>query len=237
MNQPYSCTTDLTSQRLTPRQAAWLLCGVSPLLLIPLWMAAIAGWGPSSAKENVACSGAGIVLLGMLGVCVTTDVAWRKIPNWATLTGLAWAWLLAGFGGLFASESPRPAGVPLADSLWGSLACFGIMLMIYSLAGGGAGDVKLMAAIGAFLGVRLGLQAMMWSYLVAATAVVAWGIWRVGLLRLIRAFLRQCGSVVLPLWVRPPDKQDREMLHRPMPLAPAFAIGTVVVLIVGDLIA
>jgi len=218
--------------RLSPRQIAWLTAWLLPLVLVPLWMLCLV-WLPLGGV-NVVGSGASIVLAAMLVTCTLTDLSWRKIPNWATFTGLAWALGLAGLSDLTALEPPL-AAVSWTDSLSGTVCCLGIMLVIYSLAGGGAGDVKLLAAVGAFLGVRLGIQALIGSYLVAATAVVAWGIWKIGLWRLISAFARQVGAIVLPLSIDRPESDARALLNQPMPLGPAIAIGTIAALAMGDL--
>lgn len=79
------------------------------------------------------------------------DLRTRRIPNkltfpflflgmmWSTYTGGAWGFLESIFAGIVLS-------VPF--------------LILYAFAGGGAGDVKLMAGIGAWLGLSTGFSAL-----------------------------------------------------------------------------
>jgi prepilin peptidase CpaA len=91
-----------------------------------------------------------IVVLGLTVAAAWVDLRTRTIPNGLVLTGLVVAFVLAfvlsGWrGGLFA--------------LAGALAGFFVFLPFYLLRGMGAGDVKLFAMVGAFLGPVHGLLA------------------------------------------------------------------------------
>jgi prepilin peptidase CpaA len=85
----------------------------------------------------------GLALLLLLALAVWQDLVQHRIPNLLTVGGLIAA-LLAHLilGGL--------AG--LVDALAGATVGFGCFLPLYLFKGTGAGDVKLMAAVGAFLG-------------------------------------------------------------------------------------
>jgi prepilin peptidase CpaA len=76
-------------------------------------------------------------------VACVTDVAWRRIPNWLTFgaTGLAVLTAL-GLGGW------RTAGWSIAGWAVGLL----LFLPLFALRGLGGGDVKLLAALGAWVG-------------------------------------------------------------------------------------
>jgi prepilin peptidase CpaA len=84
----------------------------------------------------------GVVTAGAL-TAAATDLRARRIPNWLTgplfVAGVAWAVSQAGWAGLLDSVV---AAVVLALPY--------VLLFLYG--GGGAGDAKLMGAIGAWLG-------------------------------------------------------------------------------------
>jgi prepilin peptidase CpaA len=84
-----------------------------------------------------------ILLFLILGTAIVSDLRWRKIPNW--LTGPA---VLAGLG-LHTSMNQLPG---LVFSLEGAALGLGLFLVMYLLGWMGAGDVKLYAAVGSFLG-------------------------------------------------------------------------------------
>jgi prepilin peptidase CpaA len=82
-------------------------------------------------------------LLGLLGLAAMTDLRSRRVPNWLTATVV-----VAGF-----AQSVTRFGLttPL-ESLEGLAIGFVLTFMMYAVGGRGAGDVKLMAGIGAWLG-------------------------------------------------------------------------------------
>jgi prepilin peptidase CpaA len=71
------------------------------------------------------------------------DMRYRRIPNWLILIGL-----LAGFS--MATVFSRTDG--LKTALLGAALAFAIYLPLFALRAMGAGDLKLMVAIGAFTG-------------------------------------------------------------------------------------
>jgi len=118
-------------------------------------------------------------MLGAL-ICATlgavSDIRARRIPNWLTygglLGGLALRTILEGWRGL-------------GQGAAGILACGGIFFLFYLVRGMGAGDVKLMAAVGAWTGVRQAVVVMI------ATAVAG------GILGVVyMVFYRRVGSTV-----------------------------------------
>jgi prepilin peptidase CpaA len=87
-----------------------------------------------------------VVLLLSVLVAMVTDLRSRRIPNWLTLSTL-----LLGFAlnALIAYPSPGN-GVWLSAK--GFALAFGLNLVMYMLHFTGAGDVKLLAAIGGMVG-------------------------------------------------------------------------------------
>jgi prepilin peptidase CpaA len=86
-----------------------------------------------------------LLLLVVLGAAVY-DVRYRRIPNWLSMSGI-----LAGL----ALNTFLYEGWPgLRLSLQGLVLGFGVYFLLYALRAMGAGDVKLMAAVGAIVGWR-----------------------------------------------------------------------------------
>lgn len=95
-----------------------------------------------------------IVLLGLLGVAVASDLRRHRIPNFLVVLGLALG--LAG-----QAYSGGISG--LGDGALGLLIGFGVFLPLYALGGMAAGDVKLMAMVGAFFTPQGALWAALFS--------------------------------------------------------------------------
>ena len=84
-----------------------------------------------------------IILLLILATAIASDLRWRTIPNW--LTGPA---ILAGLG----LHTFMNQWTGLVFSLEGAALGLGLFLILYVFGWMGAGDVKLYAAVGSFLG-------------------------------------------------------------------------------------
>lgn len=92
-----------------------------------------------------------------------TDFRTHKLPNWLTVSAF-----IAGV--VFHSVW----GQGLAFSLQGFALGFGILFVLFLIGGGGGGDVKLMGAVGAWLGWLLTLEVyFLTALLVALVSVVA----------------------------------------------------------------
>jgi len=85
-----------------------------------------------------------MVLIVLLLTAAVFDVLYRRIPNWLTVSGVLLGIALNAFIG------PPEAG--LVFSLAWLAVGFGIYAVLYALRAMGAGDVKLMAAVGALVG-------------------------------------------------------------------------------------
>lgn len=115
--------------------------------------------------QFVAAAGPDVLLawamrLGLLGLLIfvcMTDLRARRIPNRAVVAGflaaLAWHAFAPAGAGLFDRDFPGALG--LAASLAGALAAFGGFLLLHLAKTMGAGDVKLMAMLGAFFGLPM----------------------------------------------------------------------------------
>jgi prepilin peptidase CpaA len=84
------------------------------------------------------------VLLALVLGAAVYDVRYRRIPNWLSVSGVLIGLALNTF--LY-------QGWPgLRLSLLGLAVAFGVYFLLYALRAMGAGDVKLMAAVGALVG-------------------------------------------------------------------------------------
>jgi prepilin peptidase CpaA len=97
-------------------------------------------------------------LLGLLTVAAITDLRRRRVPNWLTATVV-----VAGF---LQSLTPLGLTTPL-ESLTGLIVGFALTFVLYAVGGRGAGDVKLMAGIGSWVGP----WSVVWIF--AAAAIVS----------------------------------------------------------------
>jgi prepilin peptidase CpaA len=91
------------------------------------------------------------VVIGAALVAAVWDLASRRIPNMLTVpvfaAGIAWAVRVGG-------------GAGLLDAILGGVILAFPYVLLFLFASGGAGDAKLMAAIGAWLGTINGLIAL-----------------------------------------------------------------------------
>ncbi|MGE5192083.1 MAG: prepilin peptidase [Deltaproteobacteria bacterium] len=168
-----------------------------------------------------------VLLLLLTATAAVTDVVYHKIYNWTTYPGIILA-LVVNF--LQNGWDEGTTGGPgLEDSLKGFALCGGLMLVSYVLFNVGGGDVKLMAMLGAFLGLEQGLEALLWTFVLGAAAGLAVLIWRVGLFRLVVGVVRHVlWSLRLVSWL-PLSEAERAQLRPPLYLAPSAAIAVVIV--------
>jgi len=104
-----------------------------------------------------------LVLLSLLLAAVTTDLRSRRIPNALTLTGTLLA--LVAHASSLAADLPPLAGSPWWAPLAGLSLGLILLMPLYLLRAMGAGDVKLLAMVGAFVGVPTVLTATLYTLL------------------------------------------------------------------------
>jgi prepilin peptidase CpaA len=107
------------------------------------------------------------VLVLLIGVCIS-DIRTRRIPNLLVGAGLclafAWQALGAKGAGLFAASGAGALG--FGQAAGGAVAAFAAFLFLHAFRIMGAGDVKLMA----FLGAVFGLAVLPWLILLVFAA-------------------------------------------------------------------
>lgn len=117
------------------------------------------------------------LLLTILIAASVTDIRSRRIPNWLTFPavvfGIGFHTMSRGLDGFFFSGT-------------GMLLGLGVLIVFYLVGGMGAGDVKLMAAVGAFLGPKGVFAAFIFSALVGGIYAVALLIRGMNKARLVR---------------------------------------------------
>jgi prepilin peptidase CpaA len=110
-----------------------------------------------------------LFLIAILAMAVITDFRWHKIPNWLTfpamLGGIIINVIPYGFHGLFFSALGLAVGTVL-------------FLIPYSIGGMGAGDVKLMGAIGSFLGAKNVVWACLFSCIFGGLYAIIFLVWK-----------------------------------------------------------
>ena len=164
------------------------------------------------------------VLLAFLLVASYTDITRHKIYNWTTYPGIVLAFLLGGLD---------RGAVDLSDSFAGFFACGSIMLVCFVLFNMGGGDLKLIAMMGAFLGLHRGIEAMLWMFVLGGIMGTAILIWEVGFARLVMNTLRHLWLVVRARGWMPLTEDERKPLRRWLFLAPS-ALAAVVLMLVDD---
>ncbi len=96
-----------------------------------------------------------VALTGLVGAICLSDVAERRIPNrlvgWTLAIALAFHAFAPAGAGLF--DPYTPGSIGLGDAALGALVAFIAFLLLHMARVMGAGDVKLMAAMGAIFGV------------------------------------------------------------------------------------
>lgn len=165
------------------------------------------------------------IVSALLMVAVATDIRARRIPNtlvvYGAALGLAFQILAPADAALFpGTESGAVA------ALLGALAGLGLFLPLYVFRVMGAGDVKLVAMTGVWLGAQGVLHAVAWTLLaggVLALAVAAHG----GLLRQVgRNLLLIAGAGVLRTASQGFVASAPVQATGRLPYAVAIAIGT-----------
>jgi prepilin peptidase CpaA len=104
---------------------------------------------------------------GLAIVAALWDVRTGRIPNVLTFgaaaAGLVWSVAIGGFDGL-------------GTSLLGSLVGLALFFPLFALGGMGGGDVKLLAAIGAWLGPLGAVYTALWGSLAGGVLALAVGV-------------------------------------------------------------
>lgn len=228
---------------------SWFGACMVALLFLTSWLPI----APAFVGIPLLQTAAGSLAILATGAATVTDLRAHRIPNW--LTGPAFT---LGFGMNFVTigsalptSGERPAShrcswqlepcpssctlrkaglVGIQDSMLGAMSCFLVMYLVYRLAGSGAGDVKLAAALGALMGLRRGMNAVALAYLLAGASMLCWAIMTRGPVSLARDVLGAIGWRIDPARFQRPTDEAKSVLKTPVPLAGFFFVSTIVVI-------
>lgn len=160
------------------------------------------------------------LLLWLVLQAAVTDLAIRRIPNVLVLSGLALAALLHWRTGA--------DGALVSTWLAGLGTGFVLFVPLYALRGMAAGDVKLMAMVGAFAGPALAAQIALLTCLIGGVLglllVLRSGRWRIlgrNLASILRPLLLSLGGVP-----QQPTPLARAASAGDIPYGVAIALGT-----------
>ncbi|MBI3698323.1 MAG: prepilin peptidase [Acidobacteria bacterium] len=161
----------------------------------------------------VNCVLAAVVLVG-----AATDWRSGRIPNWLTLPAMAAGLVLNCF-----------VGIGFLKALGGMLGALGLYFLFFVI-GRGAGDAKLMGAVGAFVGWPQVATVMVVVALLGGVAALALAWQRGALIQVLRNSLALVADLVRLRW-RDIREQSRAPGRLRMPHGPVIAAGTLVVLL------
>jgi prepilin peptidase CpaA len=158
-----------------------------------------------------------IIALALAITAAVFDVQQHRIPNWLTYPGIVSGLVLRGV--LFGWKG-------LGSAVEGFLLAGGIMLVFYMVRAMGAGDVKLMAAIGSLVGPGHAIAVLLGTAISGGVMAIVYAIYR----RRMWATLRNLGSVLrfhawAGLQAHPELNLDNPTALR-MPYGLAIATGT-----------
>lgn len=163
------------------------------------------------------------MLACMLGVAIAYDMAIRRIPNWLVVSALVVAVVFSAF-----TTEPTidlsGVAVGFGQSFLGAVTGLVIMLPLYFLRAMGAGDAKLMAAVGAFLGPVQVVGTALLVFVAGGVLSLAVALWSGTLMR-VGKNLRRMGMIALSDRSSGLSMRDAQTTGR-LPYALAIATGT-----------
>ena len=161
------------------------------------------------------------LVVGLVILTASTDIVCRRIPNPLIAMGLVAAFMVQAF-----LLGPVTG---LGDALAGALTGFALLIPLYLLRATGAGDVKLLAMIGAWVGPTMILYVALVSFIIGGVWSIAWTLLR----GRMQQFLLNLWSLAHGGWRLQPDGAGASPGIKPvgtLPYGVSIAAGTLVVL-------
>jgi len=163
-----------------------------------------------------------VVLVALLVMAAVIDWRTYRIPNWLTAGGMA-------FGLIYNSVIAQTWHDGLLSALAGLGVGLVVLLPVYALRVMGAGDVKLMAMVGAFVGLPDILGAVLYSLIVGGVAAVGFALYHRALRRMTANIMDIVQSMAFAAVVgsRPtPALSGRASIGK-LPYGVSIAVGTI----------
>lgn len=130
-------------------------------------------------------------LIALLAAAAVIDCRTMRIPNWLTVSGMV-------YGLLYNATHATSTTAGLATAAGGAVTGLALFLPLYLIRVLGAGDVKLMVAIGAFLGALATLKAAVFVFVAGGIAALAFAASRRALGRMAHNLRAAVEGMLLP---------------------------------------
>ena len=173
-------------------------------------------------------------LIGLLALAVVTDIRRGRIPNLLVVLGVIAAVLFNGIAepGLGVLDDFLPGSIGLAPLMQGLMVGFVCLLPLYALRAMGAGDVKLMMVIGAFLGPLQTFGVVVLTFAAGGVLALAMALWQRSFRQLVLnlRFMLTTSAISAAGGTNPRFEPLQHTAGR-MPYAVAIAAGTLLQLV------
>lgn len=149
-------------------------------------------------------------------IAAILDVLTHKIPNWFTVPSALLAVILNSY--LYGIKG-------FSSSIVGLVTGFLLLFFIYRLGGMGAGDVKLLCAIGAFLGPKLVFYSFIWTALAGGVFALILVIYKRALSQTFRNL-----KILVFSWILRTPRKDLTIKNQSLiklPYGVAIAVGVI----------
>ncbi|TLS35573.1 A24 family peptidase [Pseudalkalibacillus caeni] len=154
-----------------------------------------------------------IILISILLISFFTDIKDRRILNIVTLPAIAFALIYHSVTGGFSG---------FQFSFFGFLVGLGLLFIPFAMGGMGAGDVKLLAAVGALQGPAFVFSAFLYTAMIGGLIAVL-------ILLKQGQLMDSIKRILFASRLRTLDIVDKKELHHAFPYGVAIVLGTFIV--------